>query len=273
MQEKLIERWLDSINERGYQAAFLQMLAGEGHAVVHSTRHMAIEFGKDVVSIDPEGVPCAFQLKGNPGGRLTLAQFREIKGQIEELVEQPIRYPGIPDTPHKCYLVTNGEVEEEVQRAIDDLNLGYQRRGFHLNSRLKLISRGMLLDWAVKYSSTFWPESFSIHEKLIRFYNEDGAGPLNLDLLSQGLDEILKISGEGSRLGTLEFERREISASLFITFAVRNFVNQKNHTAVASAFAALFVALICGQARHDVDAGRRSGVTLSGEGWILFGHN
>lgn len=252
MQERLIEHWLDSINERGYQQAFLQMLAGEGHTIVHSTRHMAIEFGKDVVSIDADGVPCAFQLKGNPGSRLTLSQFREIRGQIDELVDQPIRYPGIPDIPHKCYLVTNGEVEEEVQRAVDDLNVGYGRRNLHPNTRLHLISRGMLLDWAVRHSSTFWPESYSVHEKLIRFYNEDGAETIDLELMSQGLDAILKISSKDAPLGVLELERRQISASLFVTFAVRNFSNMKNHNSVAAAFASLFVTLECANERHGV---------------------
>ncbi|TCV45239.1 hypothetical protein [Agrobacterium tumefaciens] len=263
MQEKLIEHWLDSINERGYQAAFLQMLAGEGHAVVHSTRHMSIEFGKDVVSIDPDGVPCAFQLKGNPGGRLTLSQFREIKGQVDELVEQPIRYPGIPEIPHKCFLVTNGEVEEEVQRAIDDLNLGYERRRFHPNSRLRLISRGMLLDMAVKHSTTFWPESFSVHEKLIRYYSDEGTGSLNLELLSQGLDDILKISGDGPTLGRLEFGRREISAALFVSFATKNFANKQNHTSVASAFVTLFISLKCAHARHLTEGDRTFSPTQS----------
>ena len=30
------------------------------------------EFGKDVIAVAPDGVPCAFQLKGNPGKRLGL---------------------------------------------------------------------------------------------------------------------------------------------------------------------------------------------------------
>ena len=66
MIEKLIEHWLDSIGELGYQSAFVQMLVGQGHTILHSTRHMPIEFGKDVITIDPDGIPCAYQLKGNP---------------------------------------------------------------------------------------------------------------------------------------------------------------------------------------------------------------
>jgi hypothetical protein len=117
--ERLVESWLDSASERSYQAPFCQMLAAEGHVVVHSARHSPLEFGKDIISIDPEGVPCAFQLKGNPGARLTLHQLREIKGQLLELVTQPIVHPGVPkNQQHRCFLVTNGETEEEVQRSL-----------------------------------------------------------------------------------------------------------------------------------------------------------
>jgi len=110
--ERLIESWLDSASERSYQAPFCQMLLAEGHTVLHSTRHAPLEFGKDVISIGPDGIPCAFQLKGNPGTRLTLVQLRDIKGQLLELVTQPIVLPGVPAGRHRCYLVTNGETEE-----------------------------------------------------------------------------------------------------------------------------------------------------------------
>jgi len=224
---------------------------------------MSIEFGKDVISIDPEGVPCAFQLKGNPGSRLTLSQFREIKPQIDELVEQRIAYPGIPQIAHKCYLVTNGEIEEEVQRSVDDLNIGYTNRGFHPNTRLHLISRGILLDWAVKHASTFWPESYSVQEKLIKLYNEDGNSSINLDIITQGLDEILKLSTDVPKLSTLEVERRQISASLFVAFAIRNYLKEHNHIAVAGAYAALFVGLKCALQRHQTKKTRRN--TISSE--------
>lgn len=270
MQERLIEHWLDSINERGYQSAFLQMLAGEGYTVVHSTRHTAIEFGKDVVAIGPDGVPCAFQLKGNPGSRLNLTQFREIKGQIDQLVEQPIVFPGMPEMPHRCYLVTNGEIEEEVQRTVDDLNRGYERRGLPSDTRLHLISRGVLLDWATKHSTAFWTENFSIQDKLIRLYNENGADAIPLDLLTDGLDEILKLTASDVKLTVADIERRQISASLFVAFAVRAYQKANNQIAVAAAYAALFAALECSVTRHAVkqSARNRNAVSIAREGFL-----
>lgn len=60
------------------------MLSAEGHRILHSTRHSSIELGKDVVTTDKDGVPCAYQLKGNPGGRLTLQEFRGIEPQLRQ---------------------------------------------------------------------------------------------------------------------------------------------------------------------------------------------
>lgn len=259
MQERLIEYWLDSVNERTYQPAFLQMLAGEGHQVVHSTRHMPIEFGKDVISIGEDGVPCAFQLKGNPGARLTLSQFREMQPQITEMVEQPIRFPGIPDVAHRCYLVTNGEIDEEVHRAVDDLNQGYERRGFQEETRLHLISRGVLLDWSIKHASTFWADGFSIHEKLIRLFNVEGDTSPRLDIVSEGLDEILKITSEGKKLSNADFKRRQISASLFASLATRNYSRDQNHIAVAGIFSVLFASLSAAEVKHEKSVTKEDG--------------
>lgn len=61
MIEKLLENWLDSSTERSYQPVFVQMLTAKGYKVVHSTRHCALEFGKDILAIDLNGAGCAFR--------------------------------------------------------------------------------------------------------------------------------------------------------------------------------------------------------------------
>ena len=65
---------MDSQTERRYQPAFIQMLVSEGWAVLHNTRHSPIEFGKDVIAHNPSGVLHCFQLKGNPGSRVTKSE-------------------------------------------------------------------------------------------------------------------------------------------------------------------------------------------------------
>ena len=250
MKEKLIEHWLDSIGERGYQSAFLQMLVGEGHTIIHSTRHTPIEFGKDVVTIGPDGTPCAYQLKGNPGSRLTLSQFRAIRQQLTELIEQPIVYAGVPKTPHKCFLVTNGEVEEEVQRAIDDINRDLDRRCFDPNQRLQIISRGQMLSWAIAHSGDFWPDDFSVHENLIRMYNVDGRAQPNIELLSESLDAILGVSKKRKNTNKPAFVRSMVAASLFVSFAIKNHIQSKNHNAVIAAWVSLLAMYGCALERY-----------------------
>lgn len=253
MKEKLIEHWLDSIGERGYQSAFLQMLVGEGHTIVHSTRHSPIEFGKDVITIDAEGTPCAFQLKGNPGSRLTLSQFREIRPQLTELIEQPIVYPGVSDRTHKCFLVTNGEVDEEVQRAIDDMNRELTRRGFQEDQHLKILSRGQLLSWAIRYSGDFWPDDFSVHEHLIQMFNVDGRDQPDLELISKSLDAILAVSHKRSNNNRSAFARSMIAASLFVSFSIRNYVKSNNHNSIIAAWVSVLAMYACAIERYDFE--------------------
>jgi hypothetical protein len=125
---RLLESWLDSASERSYQVPFCQILSAQGHTILHSTRHGPLEFGKDIVTMGPDRIPCAYQLKGNPGARLTLDQYRKIEDQLVQLVHQPILFPGRKSQPHRTYLVTNGAVDEEVQVAINNLNAGYLGR-------------------------------------------------------------------------------------------------------------------------------------------------
>ena len=63
MLEKIIENWLDNASERSFEKPFCYMLSAEGHTIIHSTRHTAMELGKDIITVAPDGTPCAYQLK------------------------------------------------------------------------------------------------------------------------------------------------------------------------------------------------------------------
>lgn len=71
MFERVVENWLIRVNERSLEVPFAQLLAGEGYQVVHLSRHGPFEEGKDILAIARDGVPCAFQLKGAPNGKIT----------------------------------------------------------------------------------------------------------------------------------------------------------------------------------------------------------
>jgi hypothetical protein len=246
---------LDSANERGYQPAFVQLLVSEGHRVLHSTRHAPIEFGKDVISIAPDGAPCAYQLKGNPGGRLTHRQFREIQPQLQELVTQAIPYAGLPDVQHRSYLVTNGFVDEEVQRAIQDLNRTWERNGYGAEA-LTVLERGYFLERANALGTSLWPFGVADLGALVDLLSHRGDDMLPLLKMHKLLSTMYRLAGPDSPPGGRELERLVTSAALMVAVATRNFGVSANHFAVASAWV-LF-------STYTVAACTRAGVSSEG---------
>src|ERR1700752_3109957 len=96
--EKTVEHWLASVNELGYLLPFCQLLLSEGFSICHVSRQNAFEQGKDVIALDRDGIPCAFQLKG---GNITNARWRsEVWPEIEELINYQIIHPSVdPNKP------------------------------------------------------------------------------------------------------------------------------------------------------------------------------
>ena len=252
MLARLIEAWTDSVSERAYQAPFCQMLVHQGHRILHNTRHSALEFGKDIVSVDPNGVPCAYQLKGHPGRRLTKSDYAASLTQIHELVYQPILYPGVPQTRHRAYLVTNGEVEEEVQVAVSSLS---QNLGLNVAaSSLELISRGTFIRWGVDLAEGLWPTGMADLTVLFSLLAKSGLGSVPLEQLDQMLRSTLGLTEESVQKtpSDAEIERRIASASLLVPVALRNFSLRENHWAIATGW--------CMYAAYAVSAAERFGL-------------
>jgi hypothetical protein len=237
---------LDSASERSYQAVFVQMLSALGHKVVHSTRHTALEFGKDILSIAPDGVGCAFQLKGNPGGRLGLKTFRtEIQPQLVQLMSQAVVYPGFPSEPHKAYLVSNGYFEEEVHRAMDDLN-----RMPAYPSKVTLISRGEMLNWSKSLGASLWPSELPDIRLLLELFLADSKDLLPVEKLATLVSKVLATDSSSSGVGRAEFHRAVASAALLTGIATSAFAESGNNFAVASAWCLLAVTVIGASAKH-----------------------
>lgn len=251
MLERLTEYWLDSASERSYQPAFVQMLIAEGHRVLHSTRHAPIEFGKDVVTIGPDGVACAFQLKGNPGGRITSRQMREeIQPQLFQLVTQAIPYPGIPDGPHRSFLVTNGGIEEEAQRVITDMNRQFERA--YGPDAIQVWTRGDLLDRARRMGSSLWPFGVTDLSALLEMLTHRGDDMLPLRKIHALLCSIYRLSDTENRCTRAEIPRLVTSAAILIAVALSNFGRKDNHVAVTSAWVLFFSYTIAVCARAGV---------------------
>lgn len=239
MLSKLIENWLDNASERTYQPAFCQMLISQGYTVIHSTRHCPIEYGKDVIAIAKDGVPCAFQLKGNPGGSMGLVQFRDIRPQLDEMVNQYIAHPSIPkDVPHRSFLVTNGRIEEEVALAVNQTNETNVRDGYP-HRKLQTIAREQLLGWALDLEGALWPSELTELRTLLEMLTHKGNELFPIGKLHHLLSVMLRMRpSDGEKIGDAEFGRRLSGAALLVAVALKSFSENNNHFAVVSAWVA-----------------------------------
>lgn len=240
MLEKLIENWLDSASERTYQPIFCQILSNLGYEIVISTRHTPIEFGKDIIAVDEDGVVHAFQLKGNPGKILTLNEYRKINPQLHELVNQKIHIPGKNIVFHKSFLVTNGEIEESVIQAIQNQNQKNIDDGFP-SRILEIKTRGFLLKEAKKLEYNLWPKEVTETKTLLEILTTEGDQLFPTDKFQSLLTNIFctKNKSESS------LKRKIHSASLLTSICTKNFSEKDNNWACITAWT-MYSTTLCG---------------------------
>lgn len=175
--ERLLESWLDNQTERRYQPAFIQMLVSEGWKVLHNTRHAPIEFGKDVIARDPDGVLHCFQLKGNPGTRVTKSEAASLLTQFHELL---LTAPG-PEFQHDAterhvaVFVTNGEMDEEARLLFERAANVCNQPGA-MASSYKLWTRGDLLKMLTS-AMRVWPTTIDGTRLILNSLAGDGREP------------------------------------------------------------------------------------------------
>lgn len=253
MLARLLENWLDSASERSYQAPFCQMLVHQGHAILHSTRHSPIELGKDVISRAPDGTIHAYQLKGNPNGRMTLAEYRRIEAQLHQLVSLPVAGATSPEGKwHESFLVTNGQVEEEARLAIDLFNVGQSRIGHP--GRLQLIQRGELLNYCTMMGASLWPSEIGQSHRLLSALVADGAALLDLVAWDKLLRPVLGLDdGPVHNIKRDELIRRTTSAAIMTSVALARYSEADNHFAVLQAWVMYACYVAAGMSRFNVD--------------------
>ena len=172
MRERLIENWLDRVNEKGYQPVLCQALSARDHTVIHSTRHGPIEFGKDIMSRDHTGTSHAFQLKGNPATRLTIGQWHECFHKSTPLCDNPWSHHFLR---RRCSLLP---ISLPTVRwtgrsaAIRGLNALATAQG---RPALQLINRGTLLgEWIGPIANDIWPPSTDVDRHILTCWGLDG---------------------------------------------------------------------------------------------------
>lgn len=269
MIEKLIENWLDSASERTFQPIFCQMLMNEGYTVVHSTRHAPIEFGKDVIAIAPDGSLHAYQLKGNAKSRLSLSQYRDIYPQIRELVNQKINNSSLPNSPHTSYLVTNGNIEEEVLVAIENENAANVRDGYP-SRKLCTITRGTLLKWALKLNTALWPAELQDAKLFLEIMTVSGSGIFPVEKFHHLLSDLLLLNDKVENPSHADLNRRAKSAALLTALCLKPFSECNNHWSIITAWSLYSVYLIGSSEKYGCTHILVDQIAISKE--VIFNH-
>jgi hypothetical protein len=186
MHVKLVEEWLTKAGERGgFDQAFAQLLTSQGHEVLWQG-HSRIEFGKDIVTVDSEGLFHAYQIKDED---LTLSEIRKHDSQVTDLVEVPIQHPRVPPgTSHIPHLITSGLAKEEANLKILAKNQAWKTRGYR---ELEIVDRASLVPRFVQMADSFWPDRPKNIRDFFSFYLAEGKGDFDPHRFSTLLVELL----------------------------------------------------------------------------------
>ena len=224
--ERVIENWLINANERSYHIPFCNLLAAEGETILYVSPHGPFEQGKDVITIDKRGRPRAYQLKQ---GDIGLAEWRNNKGEINDLVEMPIRHPALNSArQHVPYLVTNGEIKDTALKAVLSSNEAWHKRKY---PRLQTISKGELLKRFMAAHGSYLPNEVPDFKLFIELIVRDGREPLDKEKLSALLELVLPL--KKPRTSKIRELKRAISSALLLVgYTLQNAYRSENHWAV-----------------------------------------
>lgn len=250
MIERVIENWLTRVNERSLEIPFCQLLTSEGYQVVHLSRHGSFEQGKDILAIDPEGVPCAFQLKGS-GEKITQRLWaKEYVEQIIRLVELPIKHPSIDSSlPRNVFFVTNGELDEEVRIEIEDRNHEWERRGY---PRLNTIVKGQLLARFLDLHTNLWPLELAFERNFLELFLTNGRANLDKRKLADFIINLLPFADEN--LNRVECSRRLASVAVMTSYVLSAYEKTQNHVAIFEGWVIYTASLIALTEKFRLDA-------------------
>ncbi len=239
-REKLIEIWLDSASEREYQFAFRSALLFSGYKVLHNTGHTSLELGKDVIAIAPNGDVVAYQLKGNPSGRITISQWQALIPQINTLIYQPVGHPNIaPATLHHPFLVTNGEIHEDVAAAIVAYNRKIESSSPPANA-LRTMARGELLNLFFQHADKIWPVDIAAQREILNLIAAASDDVVPDDLYCALIYRLL-----GLNEGKAKFKIERVAAAHLVTSIVVSNWQKKNNLVEVIRLYTLLYAGVC----------------------------
>lgn len=228
MKNRIVENWLINSSEVAYKIPFCQLLISKGFKLVHNTRDGPFEQGKDIIAIDQKGVPCGFQLKR---GDISQKMWGDIRRELEDLVEIDTIHPSIlQGTPHRSFLVTNGELSEEVRREIDDKNRAWKKKGY---SPLETVVKGELVADFQKYYGDFLPDDVPDLSAFLKLYQHEGREPLDKESFVKLIEGIMPISLSAEEKYFKSRLAQSInSAIVIVSYILGNKYKEENHIAI-----------------------------------------
>src|ERR1051325_11175993 len=200
MIERLIENWLINVHELGYQIPFCEVLLTQKYTVLHVSRHGRGEHGKDVIARDPNGHLFAFQLKC---GDINLREWREIRGEVEELVRLPVSVtlPTIrQEEPHTPVLVTNGEIQGDVPISINSFADAWVSAG---SQRLQVWQRHELLSMFINAHGVYLPTELTDFRQFVELYVSNFNDRIPRKKLAEFLSKLVNpaiVKGKGKKI-------------------------------------------------------------------------
>jgi hypothetical protein len=141
---------------------------------------------------------------------------------MQQPVEPPLSSSAILATP---YLVTNGEVDEEVQVAIRGLNAfaASQQR-----PTLQLITRGALLkDWIGPIANEVWPSATDVDRHILQCWGLDGGDFLPPERFHEMILAALQFDDPPRSVATLS--RTLYGAAIINEICLRRYVEANNY--------------------------------------------
>lgn len=228
MLERLVEYWLTSVGELGYQVPFTQMLMAEGHRVLQGPVHHPFEHGKDIITVDPRKRLSAFQLKG-PDEISDLKSLERYQGQLDALAMAAVSHPSVGATrlADRVYVVTNGVLRPEVRDRLNQISAGNVARRL---PPLEYIERDHLVSRLLAVHGRYLPSEPASFRQLVELYSDEGLGPLPTKGLLSLLEGSLPFACATS---PTQVQRAIWSAALLTAYALRGWEASANHLAVA----------------------------------------
>lgn len=228
MLERLVEFWLTSVGELGYQTPFAQLMLAEGHLILQGPVHYPYEHGKDILTFDPEGRLCAFQLKG-PNEISDLNGLEKYQGQLDALAMAAIEHPAVGERrlADRVYVVTNGVLRPEVRDRLNQISAGNVQRRL---PPLEYVEREQLVSRFLAIHGRYTPSNPADFRRFVQLYGDEGRGPLPTLQVLEFLEGIVPFGVNPSEVAC---QRALTSAALFTAYTLRGWETAENHLAVA----------------------------------------